>query len=442
MSKFLKVMIVLLTIAAMASPAMAEIKLNGYYRLQGTVQSPTDGSAAAYQGQFENFLTTPANKTAGNNAFFDQRLRLKMTDNLNDNISVVYYGELDAPFGAKSSKLSAGNGGQLSADGNMLETKNFYVDFKVPSSDWSVRTGIQGFGFGHYESFVTDDDMTGISTRGTVGPIALTAGWFVWNRGQFSESAGVNFYSLNGEMKVNDQLKFGLTAADVKNDSAAAKNGTAAKTDDWYYGAYGDFTMAKIGFAGSLLFRNAVGQDNNLTDGQTFMLNLYAKAKLANAGNIKVHGIYIPADTSSKQNDRFSANQAGYELPSDNLMIFGTDAYYNNGSQGGLAVYSSAYAGYGLMALMVSGDYKLPEAAYLKYGAGYFMAADKSPTHGVAKDNANLGAEFDAMVGKKFAEKYDLSLRGAYGLLGDFYKVGGQSPDDLYKVVAMLNVSF
>lgn len=442
MNKFLKVMIALAVIAVMAAPAMAEIKVNGYYRLQATTQSPTDGNFPQFQNQFENFLVTPANKTANSNNFVDQRLRMKVSDILNDNITVVWYGEVDAPFGAKSSKLSAGNGGKLSADGNMIETKNMYVDFKVPNSSWSVRTGIQGFGWDHYENFGVADDMTGISTRGNVGPIAITAAWMVFDAGQFSKSDAVNLYSLNGEMKVNDQLKFGLTLAEVSNDSSSTVNGTAALTDDYYYGAYADFTMANLGFAGSVLFLSSNGQDSSATDGDAFMLNLYATAKLGSAGKIRVHGVYIPADDSTTGTDRFGVSSSQYEFGNDNLMIFGTDAYYNNGSQGGLAAFNGAYAGYGLLGLMVSGDYKLPAASYLKYGAGYFMAADDSPSNRTPANDSAMGAEVDVHVGKKFAEKYDLSVRGAYGLLGDFYKVGGQSPDDLYKVVAMLNVSF
>lgn len=441
MSRFLKVMIVLLAIAAMAAPAMAEVTLNGYFRVQGTMQSPSDNKydGKAFSGLFENFETTN-NKNLSNRSFVDQRIRLKMTDKLNDNVTVVWYGEYDMPFGDKSARTLSGSGGELSADGIGIETKNAYVDFKVPNSSWSVRTGIQGYGLGsHYEGFVVQDDMNGIKAKGMVGPVALTAGWFKWKENEWDGSDDVDYYSLAGEVKVSDQVKFGLTADLIKNDSATGVNGSAAKTDDYYYGAYGSYTMDNLGFAGSLLFRNSKGQDSGATDGNTWMLNLYVKAALAN-GNIKLHGIYIPADDSSTGTDRFSANQSGWELHADNLSIFGTDIYYNNGSQGAVNVYSSAYQGYGLMGLTVSGDYKLPEASYLKYGAGYFMAADENPGGlTTAKSDADLGLEVATQIGKKFAEKYDVSIRGSYAFMGDFY---GNNVDDLYKVVTMLNVSF
>ncbi len=435
MSKFLKVMIVMLTIAAMAVPAMAEVKLNGYYRIQGTSQSAT----APAGDLFKNFDFTN-NKDASTRNFLDQRLRLKVSNSLNDNITVVWYGEYDMPWGDKSARTLSGSGGELSADGIGLETKNAYIDFKVPNSTWTVRTGIQGFGLGaYYDGFVTQDDMNGIKAQGMIGQVKLTTGWFKWKEGAWDSSDDVDYYSLAGAYKVNEQFKFGLTADLIKNDSTVAVNGTDAKTDDLYFGAHADYVMGNIGFAGSILFRNASGQDDSTTDGDTFMINLYSKFDLGAGGKLRVHGIYMPADDSANGKDRFAANQTGWELNGDNLMIFGTDVYYNNGSQGAIGVMGSAYQGYGMMGVTVSGSYKLPEASYLKYGAGYFMAADDAPTNRVAKDDSDLGYEVAAQVGKKFAEKYDLSLRGAFAGLGDFY---GTNNDDLYKVVAMLNVSF
>jgi hypothetical protein len=197
--------------------------------------------------------------------------------------------------------------------------------------------------------------------------------------------------------------------------------------------------MDNLGFSGNFLFRNSSDQGSGNTDGDTWMLNLTAKMLLSSTANIKIHGIYMPADDSSNGADRFSANNTGFELYNNNLQIFGSDIYYNNGSQGAINVYSAAYAGYGLMGLAVSGDYALPEAAYLKYGVGYYLAADDSPDSATAKDDSDLGLEVSSQIGKKFAEYYDLSLRGSYAFMGDFY---GDNVDDLYKVVTMLNVSF
>ena len=438
MSKLLKVMVALLAIAAIAAPAMAEVKINGYYRIQGTLQSPTAPTdVTAPDGKFENFNYTD-NEDLDDSSFIDQRMRLKVTNSLNDRVSVVWYGEYDMPWGGKSSNTVSGGGGELSADGIGLETKNAYVDFMI-NSDWSVRAGIQGAGLGgNYNGFVVWDDMNGVNFNGKLGALDLTAGYFKWKENDFAEDDDLDYYSLDGSFDVNENFMIGLTADLMKNDSTTAVNGTAAETDDYYFGTYAQYTMHNLGFSGNFLFRNSSGDGPVDTDGDTWMLNLTAKMGLP-TGNVKAHFIYMPADDSDNGADRFSANNTEFELYNNNLQIFGSDIYYNNGSQGAINVYSAAYAGYGLMGLAVSGDYKLPEDAYFKYGLGYYMAADDSPDSTTAKDDSDLGTEVAAQIGKKFATYYDLSLRGSYAFMGDFY---GDNVDDLYKVVTMLNVSF
>ena len=395
------------------------IRLNGYYRMQGTAESldETDDNSSTW---------------------VDQRLRMKVTGDLNENVTVVWYGEYDAPFGEKGSKTVAGSGGKLSSDGVGIETKNAYVDFRLPNTDWKVRTGIQGYGFGKYESFVTDDDMNGISFLGNIDMVNLSGGWFKWDEGERDSSDDVDFYVLNGELNPNDNLSYGFTGGSINNRNEDAINGTAARTDDIYLGSYVDYTYGDMAYSGSVLYKIASGMDSNASDGEAFMLNLYAQ-KHWTGGYIKVHGIYIPADDSSNGTDRFAENNSGYELNSSNLMIFGTDSYYNNGSQGGKAVLDAAYQGYGLLGLMLSGDQMLEDDYYVKYGAGYFRVADDAPQSASQANGSNLGAELAAQFGKKFAGIYDLSLRGSYGFMGDFYQ---ESSEGTYKIVAMLNVVF
>lgn len=395
------------------------IRLNGYYRLQSTAESldETDDNSSTW---------------------VDQRLRMKVTSDLHENVTVVWYGEYDAPFGETGSKTVAGSGGKLSSDGVGIETKNAYVDFRVPNTELKVRTGIQGYGFGKYESFVTDDDMNGVSFLGTLDSVTLSGGWFKWEEGERDSSDDVDFYVLNGELAPNTNLTYGFTGSMIRNRNEDAINGTAARTDELYLGSYIDLSYNDIAYSGSLLYKKASGVDSGATDGDSFMLNLYAKKHWID-GSIKIHGIYIPADDSSSGTDRFAANQSGWELNSDNLMIFGTDYYYNNGSQGGKAVYDAAYQGYGLLGLTISGDQKLDDDYYLKYGAGYFSVADDAPASASKANGSSLGTELAAQIGKKFADIYDLSLRGSYGFMGDFYQ---DDAEDTYKVVAMLNVSF
>ena len=287
--------------------------VNGYYRLQATSESLDETN--------EN-----------SSSFVDQRLRAKITGDLNDNVSLVWYGEFDSPWGENGS-CEGDDCGKLSADGVGVETKNAYAELKVPNSDWKVRAGIQGYGFGKYESFVTNDDMNGVSFAGNVGMATLTGGWFKWEENDRDSADDVDFYMLSAELHPSEVFHYGLTGAQISNSSQAALNGTAARTDDNYFGAYADFTYDKMAYSGSVLYKKSSGRDSDATDGDTYMLNLYAQRHWGNA-SLKIHGIYIPADDSSNGADRFAANQSGWELNSSNLQIFGTDYYYNNGSQG------------------------------------------------------------------------------------------------------------
>ncbi|WP_432415472.1 hypothetical protein ACRHM7_03615 [Chromohalobacter israelensis] len=162
--------------------------VNGYYRLQATSES---------------LDTTDDNSTA----FVDQRLRAKITGDLNDNVSLVWYGEVDSPWGETGS-CQGDNCGKLSADGVGVETKNAYAELKVPNSDWKVRAGIQGYGFGKYESLVTNDDMNGVSFAGNVGMATLTGGWFKWEENDRDSADDVDFYMLSAELHPSEVFHY------------------------------------------------------------------------------------------------------------------------------------------------------------------------------------------------------------------------------------------
>ncbi|MEC8897015.1 MAG: hypothetical protein VX991_01660, partial [Pseudomonadota bacterium] len=88
--------------------------VNGYYRLQATSESLDETND-------------------NSSSFVDQRLRAKITGDLNDNVSLVWYGEFDSPWGDKGS-CEDETCGKLSADGVGVETKNAYAELKVPNS--------------------------------------------------------------------------------------------------------------------------------------------------------------------------------------------------------------------------------------------------------------------------------------------------------------------
>lgn len=412
MSKFVKVMIALVLTLAVASPALADFKWNGYYRLQMVTQDITDASSD------------------DSNQMIDNRLRFKFTNTVNDNISVVYYGEVDTPWG-ESSKGAIGGGGKVGADGVNIETKNAYVKFKIPSTSFTLTTGIQGIGTGNaFEDLVYSNDMTAAKLSGDVGPAKLTLVYAKWDEGARSNWDDTDMYAVTATFGINENVK--LTGHVTYQDLNASGGAT-----DLYAGVNADVRFGKMGVEGFFLYRMLDG-DDVIADGDAFVVDGKFRTILP-MGDLKVHAAYFSEDDDDTDNNRFAASSGAWEYHNDNLMIFLQDIYYNNSGGGSRALYDAAYAGYGLWFVTVSGKLSLPSDMYAKYGAGYFSAVDEDPDGAADRGDADLGFEVAAMIGKKFAEKYDVSLRGAYAAVGDFY---GDDTEDFFKVVGMVNVSY
>lgn len=428
----LRLCLSLVMVFAMAAPAFAKFTLNGYYRAQATAQSGAWVSRASVPG-FTDVSYAGFNSLGfledGSMSFIDNRLRLRAGYSLNDHLSLVYFAEIDTPWG-ESSKGSIGGGGGLGADGVNVETKNAYAELKVPNSTWTVRTGMFGWGLPKYEGLVLFDDMGGINAFGTIGPVDLNLLYSRWNQGDRAKSDNRDIYAAQAGYRVNEQLDLtGMVTFlnDNRND------------DNEYFvtGAGAEYAFgSNYRVRGFALYGN-IDEENGL-DGSSWMADIALFAKHAK-GQVKFHTGYFPDDAEA----RVFRSQGGYEYYSDNLSIMMTDAYYNNGSQGILAFDAAAYQGFGLVFATISGDYKLPQDSYLKYGLGYFTALDDD-NGSVDVAGKSLGTEVALMAAKTFAEKYDLSLRGSYVVLGDFFDGfdAGSDPDDPWKVVAMLNISF
>jgi hypothetical protein len=431
-SKTVKILIALVVALAVATPAMAAFKLNGYYRLQGTSYS----------------FNRAAGSQTDSSTFFDNRLRLKSTYTLNDYISVVYYAEIDTPWG-ETSKGGVGGGGQRGADGVNIETKNAYVDFKVPDTSWTVRTGVQGGGIGApYESLVEDDDMAGVKAMGKIGGVNTTFLYSKWYENDRNQWDDTDYYAADANMMVTEQFKLGgsLIFLDVNGVPNSAAD---ADIEDIYAGLYANYKMDNMDIGGFFLYRNFSDDLSGATidKGDAYVVDLSGKMELDN-GYVKLHTAYFSNDDKSDEMNTFSPAAGGFEYHKDNLSLFLTDVFYNNAPHTAFALSDAAYAGYGLIFLTVSGKVDLPQDYYVRYGAGYFSALKDSANDAPSsadKDGKTLGGEVAARIGKVFAEKYDLSLRGAYGFLGNFYNSTNPAlddPDDIYQVVGMVNVSF
>lgn len=407
----------------MVAPAMADYKIGGYFRTQVT--------AGTHNG-------APAKDKHSLNAV-DNRFRLKFVNKLNDDVKITYYGEVDTVWG-DSSKGGIGGGGKLGSDGVNIETKQVKLDFKVPDTPLSFTAGIQGFAK-RFDAALMSHDMAGGRVKAKFGDVTLGAAYFVWNEEDKYKDDDRSLYSILSDFNISEAFKL---RADLY--SILDKRAGDSKTTRNTFGLRADFKAEAFSLSGWTLYQFGETEVDNGSD--TDLGGMAASIK----ANFKVGGVkagarvmYYMADDDADENMAFSGGIGAFEYTKENLMIFLTDVYYNNLGGGRHALTDAAYAGYGLIGVCLSANMNLTDTVYTKLGAGVFMAADdqKDDDESTKKEGSMLGQEIAALIGFKVAEKVDVSARGAYALVGDFYETaGGDDPDNMYKFVMMLNVKF
>ena len=447
MSKYLKVAVAALAAVAIAAPAMAEFKVSGYYRVQG-IATNSDDTFTVFDGQ--NTIE-PNSRT-----LIDQRLRMMVTNSLNEYVKVVWHGEVDGVWGSTAGVGDGGPGG----DRISVETKNAYLDFKVPDSIFSARVGLQGIG-GRYQGLLLQDDWSaaqvGMKFSDNLNLVLLYA---KPSEGSYAITDDVNFYNVQLDTKAGN-VNIGADLAWFENNyypgvpgstTAAVPTGDSPLFTDndkpfnlYFAGIKADTKINDIGLDGFLLY--AWGEEDNPTgvttpefDNSSFAATVGVKGKVNTVG-LGARAIYLSGDSDTDDEiESFVPNLGGnYDFAGENLMIFLTDPFYNNGPGGRLATNAATNDGVGLVGLTAQANMTVGKH-YGKLGLGYFMAAD-TPS-GV---DDQMGFETAVRVGTKIAEKVDISLNGGYAFLGDYWQDSkglADSPDNIWKSVVMINVPF
>lgn len=450
MSKYLKTAAAALALVALAAPAMADQKISGYFRTQFVADNFNGAPFTTTFGQ----MASGDKRTATQ---IDNRFRLMYQNNLNEYVSFVYFAEVDTAWG-QSGKAAAGQGGTDGADGVNVETKNVYLDFKIPDSIVSTRIGIQGYSMGP-DGIVLGDDMAAARVNLQLSPMAnVTAVYSKWRENEITKWDDVDFYGATLNLKPSDAVKFNLDLgyldANTVGQFGAASNLDAnaailgAQADIFVIGLGGEANLGAAKLTGYAAHTNGKvdrGTNPDL-DLSGFMATAKATAKLGMADTgLRLTWYSADDDATDNEYNGFIGDLSGgvYEFAGENLSIFFADALYNNTNGGRRALTDAAYRGHGLLAINATANMNFTKTVYGKFGAGYFMATEDAVNEvDAAKRDKNLGLEVAARVGTKIAEKVDLSLGGAYAFLGDFYKVGTTDPDNVYKMSVALNVPF
>jgi hypothetical protein len=463
-SKSVRILIALAAVVAMATPALAEFTLGGYFRTQGYLQNiETKNSGGGLYG----------NDDSDTMNVIDQRFRAKLGYTLNDYVSFVYYGEVDTTWGEQS-KGGIGGGGMVGADGVNIETKNIYVDFKMPDANSNLRLGIQGIK-DSFDGVVFFNDMAAINLSGKAGLLDYALIYSKWSEGDEFEFDDTDFYALDVSHKYGDYAKAGVAVYYYDNNGEkgferdangfpevykevdkvnipvgfganVANEGPDYDAELWYGGLYGDYRFANMGLQGWILYQDGEVYDGSTdVDSQAWAASVKANFVVRN-GDLGLRYMYFSPDDDEDDLDRFFMSHGNYEFIDENLSIFLVDRFVNNVNKNRLAIYDSVEGGYGLHGVVFSGNFKnLPIDTYAGFGAGAFFAADDNPDGAEKREGSTLGYELAGRIGKIFADKFDVSLRGAYAILGDFYDEtapGDDDPDDVWTTTLMVNVPF
>lgn len=497
MNKSARILLAIGLILAVATPALAEFKLNGYYRLIGYAEekkAPVKNATIDEEGDSQQFI--------------DQRLRMKANWTLNDNVGIVYFAEVDTTWG-ENNKAAVGQGGQSygwtgGSDGVNVETKQVYLDLK--SGDTAAQIGIIGVADA-FESIVANDDMAGAQVTHKMGDTSFKLVYSKWDEDDSDYKAasaavdtnllanGANnersdwddfdFYVAEVNQKFSDTFKAGAGVYFMDNntnDSSSATVGSINSLDYdqevWFYGLNADAKFGDFGLNGFFMIQDgdreysnrystALTEQQNDVDITGMAASLKGTMKLEN-GDVGLRVIYFSEDDDDKDNGRWQGFKGQYAFVKENQMQFLTDPYVMNDGKERYAEADAAEAGFGLMAFVLSGNHKLPDNMYVNWGAGYYMAMDDErddPTGvtvanlGNYREDTDLGYEVCVRIGKKIFEKVDISLNASYAGYGSFYdntintvatvdgtgqvvSVTGDDPDATYKTYLMVNVPF
>lgn len=406
MKTVLKSLLVVALLLGLAAPALADFSLNGYYRLQGHYWD--DGG------------------DGDDNQYFVQRLRMKMTNTLNENVSFVYYGEVDTDWG-QPDKLD-GNGGQVAADGVNLESKNVYLAIK--NDTFNTKLGIQGMG-DTFDGLIFSDDFAGITFNTKLGAADLG---LLYSKNYESDKDvdddDVDLYGATLAFNPSNTVKLGLSAYyyDAQDISLFDEEFEGDFTA-LYYGVNAAVALAdNLKLSAFLLltdqdFDGTAGEEDIDESGSTWIANADIKYTM-DAGYVKFRALYAP---DCDEEDVF-IDVAETGLNGENLMFLGGDAFATNNGAGEDQYTMGLYSEYGLTALILSGQYNFSNGFYAAYGLGYMDT-----------DEDDIGTEVALRVGKKVFGNVDLSVRAASFAPGDAY---GDNDDNQTKVIGMVNVGF
>lgn len=208
MSRFLKIMIVLLTIAAVATPVMAEdrLSLGGEMRVRGWYLDDERVS--------EDYTSS----------FMDQRLRIGGKFNIAEGVSVTFrFDETEGAFGDRNASNKNRQGIRYIESEQGMQWDRAHLD--ITKGMFHLRAGQQFVGFGN-SGFDAQDNGLLLDIK---GPVAVTLFGMI-DDNNYDTSNGKNVYS--SKQNFNSDAYYLGAKAGYKADAVAVDGYIAAQIGD------------------------------------------------------------------------------------------------------------------------------------------------------------------------------------------------------------------
>ncbi len=444
-------------LAVLAStPVMAmENEFHGAYRMKAFATNFDDGTVSQYDPAGEE-------KSAPTNNYVEQRVRLKYTAKLNDDFKLKTDFKIDSRWGSGAYDTKRKQGGEIGSDTVNLETRAAYFDFNLPVGGVNMKVGIQPWSDA-YDGIFVDTQMAGALASTSAGDLALSLGWF-----RLDDAASTAFghdprdlFVLDGSYTVNKELNVGasyyLLRDQITRDTKYLAGDPRTIPTETVH-TLGVNSTAKLGVTtlnGYFLYQFGdltelgSGKEHNIS---AFAGGLNARAKL-NSGTIKGSFLYASGDKDSGGSKAFRDVQdldGGTESDySSDMRMLRKDQFA--GASGKAIIASINNRDQGVIFASAGYDTTLSDKVFAGANVGFALVAEENANKPVnlstgTRNSSNyLGTELNAAIGYKFNPNVTATLRGAYTVLGDYYKgvaAGGETPNNPYSTSLMLVYTF
>lgn len=444
------------------------------------------GGLLRIKGDFTNFdqaggndasnATKLSQDSLGRSFFYtEQRLRLKYTGRINEEVKLVTQFEIDSRWGDTTGTVARNQGGAMEADSINLETKNVYMEFAVPNLPVTARAGIQPVD-DMYKGVFLSADAAALTTVTKLDKTTLYLNWMRGydNRNFKDAPASVNATSngLGGTGNMPGRYSLDAFMFDVKHDLNKELNvgGSVYLTYDNLVPGAGYNLLATLGvnaaykfdqggIDGFLLYQtgdnptNSVGQIGKSVS--AFAANVGGKIK-AGPGTARANILYASGDDGKGDVGAFQGlNQLGGATSTFSAaqmtMLIANTKYAANTDRAVIATVTNNNMG--VIGAFIGYDVDI-DKAFVKGNLGFAAAAKENQTYkpkNLKKNDYNgnyIGTEINAEAGYKISKNLTASLLCGYVVLGDYYKdtvtANGsiKTPDNPWKNMVVLNLVF